>query len=182
MAALKSVGSLFDGVPGLIAALDEQRVSRCDLLQRKSRLCGDRLAGDRNPALLFAPCLRWRTSRQSMAVSSILCDWECDLAVMVGDRVHDREAAEERPALYRRGVWIRRRRTERRHLSCGAAGRSDAPAGYHRTKRAMTFVFLFPREQFFITHVEQRRSAVPYRTDLQTHINSNKSNHFSIVA
>lgn len=94
-AALKSVGRLYDGVPELIAALYE-RGYRLAICSNGSR--------DYVETALEATGIRRFFSRlacagehpdKAAAVSSILCDWKCDLAVMVGDRVYDWAAAEK---------------------------------------------------------------------------------------
>ena len=94
-AALKSAGRLYDGVPELIAALQKRgyRLAICsngsrEYVETSLETTGIRAAFSRLACAGEFP-------EKATAVSSILRDWNCDLAVMVGDRVHDREAAEK---------------------------------------------------------------------------------------
>ncbi len=93
--ALKSVGRLFDGVPELIAALDEQgyRLAICSNGSRDYVETALEATGIRRFFSRLA-CAGEQLDKAA-AVSYILRDWNCDLAVMVGDRAHDREAAEK---------------------------------------------------------------------------------------
>ncbi len=94
-AALKTVGKLYDGVPALIAALQKRgcRLAICsngsrEYVETALETTGIRAAFSRLACAGEFP-------NKAAAVSSILHNWNCDLAVMVGDRVHDREAAEK---------------------------------------------------------------------------------------
>ena len=94
-AALKRVGKLYDGVPELIAALQERgyRLAICsngsrEYVETALEMTGIRAAFSR---LACAGEFPGKTA----AVSHLLREWNCDLAVMVGDRVHDKEAAEK---------------------------------------------------------------------------------------
>jgi phosphoglycolate phosphatase len=94
-AALKTVGKLYDGVPELIAALQKRgyRLAICsngnkEYVEAALETTGIRAAFARLACAGEFP-------EKASAVSHLLREWNCDLAVMIGDRVHDREAAEK---------------------------------------------------------------------------------------
>ena len=94
-AALKSVGKLYDGVPELIAALQKRgyRLAICSNGSREYVEAALETTGIR-PAFSRLACAG-EFPEKAAAVSYLLREWNCDHAVMVGDRVHDREAAEK---------------------------------------------------------------------------------------
>ena len=94
-AALKSVGRLYDGVSELIAALQKRgyRLAICSNGSREYVEAALETTGIR--AAFSRLACAGEFPGKAAAVSHLLREWNCDLAVMVGDRVHDREAAEK---------------------------------------------------------------------------------------
>ena len=94
-AALKTVGKLYDGVPELIAALQKRgyRLAICSNGSREYVEAALETTGIR--AAFTRLACAGEFPEKATAVSHLLREWNCDHAVMVGDRVHDREAAEK---------------------------------------------------------------------------------------
>ena len=93
--ALKQSGKLYNGVPELLAAL-QQRGYQLAICSNGSR--------DYVETALEATGIRRFFSRlacagefsdKTEAVGAIIREWNSDFSVVVGDRVHDREAAEQ---------------------------------------------------------------------------------------
>lgn len=94
-AALKQVGTLFEGVPELLQQLSESGY-RLAICSNGSR--------DYVETALTTTIIRPFFSRlacagehpdKAAAVAAIIKEWNCEHAVVVGDRVHDLEAAKE---------------------------------------------------------------------------------------
>lgn len=94
-AALKSVGRLYDGAAELIAAIQKRgyRLAICSNGSREYVEAALETTGIR--AAFSRLACAGEFTEKAAAVSYTLRDWNCDSAVLVGDRVHDREAAEK---------------------------------------------------------------------------------------
>ena len=94
-AALKQVGTLFDGVPELLRKLTE-RGYRLAICSNGSREYVETALTVTNVRGYFSHlACAGEFSGKTAAVAAIIADWNCELAFVVGDRVHDMIAAKE---------------------------------------------------------------------------------------
>ena len=92
-AALKQVGTLFGGVPELLRQLAERgyQLAICSNGSREYVETALTVTGIRANFSRLACAGEY--PNKAAAVAAIICEWNSDLAVVVGDRVHDMEAA-----------------------------------------------------------------------------------------
>ncbi|HWQ98274.1 MAG TPA: HAD family hydrolase [Clostridia bacterium] len=94
-AALKQVGTLFDGVPELLRQLTE-RGYRLAICSNGSREYVETALTVTNVRTYFSRlACAGEYPDKAAAVAAIIKDWNSELAVVVGDRVHDMDAAGE---------------------------------------------------------------------------------------
>lgn len=94
-AALKQVGTLFDGVPELLRQLTE-RGYRLAICSNGSREYVETALTVTNVRGWFSRlACAGEYSGKTAAVAAIIDEWKSELAVVVGDRVHDMDAAGE---------------------------------------------------------------------------------------
>ena len=99
-AALKQVGTLYDGVPELLQQLTERgyQLAICSNGSRDYVETALTVTGIRSFFSRFA-CAGEYVGK-SAAVAAMIKEWNCELAIDVGDRVHDMEAASVNGVLY----------------------------------------------------------------------------------
>ena len=92
-AALKRVGKLFDGVPELLQELISRgyQLAICSNGSREYVETALTTTGIRQFFIRLACAGEYPD--KAAAVAAMISEWNCDLAVVVGDRVHDMEAA-----------------------------------------------------------------------------------------
>jgi phosphoglycolate phosphatase len=94
-AALKQVGTLFDGVPELLRQLTE-RGYRLAICSNGSREYVETALTVTNVRDWFSRLVcAGEYPDKAAAVAAIRRDWNCEFAIVVGDRVHDMDAAGE---------------------------------------------------------------------------------------
>ena len=92
-AALKQVGTLYDGVPELLQQLTE-RGYQLAICSNGSRDYVETALTTTDIRSLFSRlACAGEYAGKSAAVAAMIKEWNCDLAIVVGDRVHDMEAA-----------------------------------------------------------------------------------------
>jgi len=94
-AALKQVGTLFEGVPELLRQLTE-RGYRLAICSNGSREYVETALTVTNIRGFFSRlACAGEFPDKTAAVAAIIAEWNCELAIVIGDRVHDMIAAGE---------------------------------------------------------------------------------------
>lgn len=94
-AALKQVGTLFEGVPELLRQLAE-RGYRLAICSNGSREYVETALTVTNVRSYFSRlACAGEYYGKTAAVAAIIAEWNCELAIVIGDRVHDMIAAGE---------------------------------------------------------------------------------------